>query len=96
MVKMQNNLIGKYLKLFIIMRTVLGLSKKREKIIKKYKELVSKITSNSDLDNMQELIDEKTKMENDLKPIREELDREKYLGSYSSFEGSPASREYPI
>ena len=31
-------------------------------------------------------------MEKDLLPIREELDRDKYLGSYSSFEGSPASQ----
>ena len=74
------------------MECSMDIARKREKMIKKYKELVSKITSNSDLDNMQELIDEKTKMENDLKPIREELDREKYLGSYSSFEGSPASK----
>ena len=43
--------------------------------------------------NMEELIAEKTKMVSDLKPIREELDREKYLGSYSSFEGSPATRQ---
>ena len=31
-------------------------------------------------------------MEKELIPIREELDRERYLGSYSTFEGSPVSQ----
>ena len=31
-------------------------------------------------------------MEKELLPIREELDRERYLGSYSTFEGSPVSQ----
>jgi len=133
---------------YYAMECSMDISRKREKMIKKYKEIVSKINIgniNSDNSasgvnnsaigvdnsangvdnsangvdnsangvdnsangvdnsangvdnsangvNMEELIMEKTKMENDLKPIREELDREKYLGSYSSFEGSPASK----
>jgi ribonucleoside-diphosphate reductase alpha chain len=64
------------------------ISKKRERQMKKYKELLhKKEKSEEDL----ELEAEISKLEKELKPIREELNRDKYLGSYSSFQGSPLS-----
>ena len=62
---------------------------KKEKNMKKYKEIVAKLNDNMEIDNREEMINEKTKYENELNPIREEVNREKYLGSYSSFIGSP-------
>ena len=64
------------------------ISKKREKQMKKYKELVVKSIE----ELTPEQLVEKDKMEKELNPIREELNRDKYLGSYSSFEGSPISQ----
>ncbi len=66
------------------------LSKKREKNMKKYKDIILKL-QNENIDNREALIVEKNKYELELNPIREEVNREKYLGSYSSFIGSPLS-----
>ena len=69
------------------------LSKKREKVVKKYKEILSKLNSNTiNEEERGVIIEEREKYESELNPIREEIDREKYLGSYSSFDGSPLSQ----
>ena len=60
--------------------------------MKKYKEICAKLLSLDDESQREELVKEKEIMEKELLPIREELDRDKYLGSYSSFEGSPVSQ----
>ena len=74
------------------LETSMDIAKKREKQMKKYKEVCQKITSSNESDEgRQELISEKEELENELLPIREELERDKYLGSYATFEGSPAS-----
>ena len=65
----------------------MDISKKREKLMKKYKELSQKTGE----ELTEEVLGEKQKLEDELKPIREELNRSKYLGSYSSYEGSPIS-----
>ena len=62
--------------------------------MKKYKELCSKLLCVQNDSEREELVKEKELMEKDLLPIREELDREKYLGSYSSFEGSQSVKVY--
>lgn len=63
------------------------ISKKREPHILKYKKLLEKgfIPPNSEDKNEFDILSSK------YKPIPEELDRDEYLGSYSSFKGSPAS-----
>ena len=61
------------------------ISKKRESLMKKYKELKQ---SGIGIVDDKELM----KLESTLKPIPEELNRDNYLGSYSSFEGSPSSK----
>ena len=66
----------------------MDISKKREKQMKKYKDLMLK--KGDEL--TEEVQADKQKLEQELKPIREELNRDKYLGSYSTFEGSPASQ----
>ena len=68
------------------------LSKKREKGIKKYKEVLSKLES-TDITEIERIafLGEKDRYEKELNPIREEVNRDKWLGSYSSFIGSPAS-----
>ena len=66
----------------------MDLSRKREKQMKKYKDIVNKSAE----ELTEDLLQEKTKLETELQPIREELNRDKYLGSYSTFEGSPASQ----
>ena len=71
------------------METSMELSKKREKPMKKYKELLSKVLEGEEKNIMEKEI---KKLEEELLPIKEELDREKYLGSYSTFEGSPVSK----
>jgi len=63
------------------------LSKKREKQMKKYKDVLERVSQNS----TDELVEEKEKLEQELNPIREELNRDKYLGTYSSYIGSPCS-----
>ena len=60
--------------------------------MKKYKEICEKLLSLSDEEQRIELVEDKEIMEKELLPIREELEREKFLGSYSSFEGSPVSK----
>lgn len=77
---------------YYALETSMELSKKREKPMKKYKELCAKLLSLDDASQRDELIKEKELMEKELIPIREELDRERYLGSYSTFEGSPVSQ----
>ena len=71
----------------------MDLARKREKHIKKYKELLSKgLDPKIDEKILEEVRVEIEKMEKELLPIKEEINREKYLGSYSSFEGSPSSK----
>ena len=55
--------------------------------MKKYKEVLEKVSQES----TEALLEEKEKLELELKPIREELNRDKYLGTYSSYIGSPCS-----
>ena len=70
----------------------MDIARKREKNMKKYKDICNKITTMDENDlKRDEVISEKNSLEKELLPIREELERERYLGSYSSFEGSPAS-----
>ena len=59
----------------------IDLAKKRESVIKEYNELMS--SDNTEKANI-------LKEENNI--INEEVNRDKYLGSYSSFIGSPASK----
>lgn len=62
------------------------ISKKREPYLIKYKELIQKniLTEKDELEIKE--ISEK------YKPLDEEIERDKYLGSYSSFIGSPAEK----
>jgi len=60
------------------------ISKKRENLIKKYITLRDKINKTEEEDESYKELD------NILKLIPEELDRQEYLGSYSSFIGCPA------
>ena len=60
------------------------ISKKREKLVIRFKELDTKFR------NMQEDI-EYDKLKNELNLIPEELDRESFFGTYSSYIGSPVS-----
>jgi len=70
----------------------MDISRKREKYIKKYKELIKKgLDPNISEGELENIKSEKEQLENELMPIKEEINREKYLGSYSSFEGSPIS-----
>ena len=74
------------------LETSMDIARKREKNMKKYKDICNKIITMDENDSTrEEIISEKNILEKELVPIREELEREKYLGSYSSFEGSPAS-----
>jgi ribonucleoside-diphosphate reductase alpha subunit len=61
----------------------INISKKREKSMIKIKKLK--------LSNSENLVKEIEELESIYKPIDEELNREKYLGSYSSFNTSPAA-----
>ena len=81
---------------FNSLESSMELSKKREKQMKKYKDILSKLEgmdkdSEVNEEDKNVMISEKDKLEKELCPIREEFNRDKYLGSYSSFEGSPAS-----
>ncbi len=64
------------------------ISKKREGSMKRIKE----IRSNPNYNSNNDLVVELESLEDKYKPIPEELNRDKYLGSYSSFEKSPASQ----
>jgi ribonucleoside-diphosphate reductase alpha chain len=68
---------------YAAVETSMELSKKREPLMIKYKTLLEK---NEALDDIKKL---KKELGN---PCDEELNRQKYLGSYSSFEGSPMSK----
>nr|QDY52333.1 ribonucleotide reductase, barrel domain protein [Mimiviridae sp. ChoanoV1] len=71
----------------------MDISRKREKHIKKYKEIIKKgLTPETSDEELEKIKEEKEKLEEDLMPIKEEINREKYLGSYSSYEGSPISQ----
>lgn len=74
------------------LETSMEISKKREKPMRKYKEICETLISIIEGDEKNALILEKEQLEKELLPIREELDRDKFLGSYSSFEGSPVSQ----
>ncbi len=69
-------------------KTSVDIAEKREGMMIKYKELSGMLKK--DLSTVQKK--EKTELENVLKVIPEELERETYLGSYSSFQNSPASK----
>ena len=74
------------------LETSLEISKEREVNIKQIKELMNKIEKGSA--NSEELSDikkELSALKKIHKPIKEELNKESFLGSYSSFEGSPLS-----
>jgi len=81
---------------YAAVETSLEISIKREEYIKQIKILIKKIEN---IDNVNISPNDMSEMKKDLsalkkiyKPIKEELNREKYLGSYSSFEGSPMSK----
>ena len=64
------------------------ISKKREPHLLRYKELLKKNNGYGNHEDEEEI----KKLFKQYKPIKEELEREKYLGSYSSFDGSPSSK----
>jgi len=70
----------------------MDLSRKREKQMKKYKDLLKKgLSPELSEEDLVKVKEDKEKLEEELNPIKEEVNRDKYLGSYSSFIGSPAS-----
>ena len=77
----------KYLRLFYYSALMesMEISKKRESSMKRIKE----IRSNPNYNSNDDLVVELESLEDKYKPISEELNRDKYLGSYSSFENSP-------
>jgi len=75
------------------LETSLEISIKREKNIKEIKNLIDKIEkSKISNDELSEMKKELSALKKIYKPIKEELNRDNYLGSYSSFEGSPMSK----
>ena len=74
------------------------LSKKREELFKKQNQLTElvKVLENENKqlhkNKITELNNEYKALDKSLNPIKEELNRENYLGSYSSFNGSPLSK----
>ena len=77
---------------FSALEASMELAKKREKQMKKYKDLLKKgLTPDLSEEDLVKVKEEKEKLEEELNPIKEEVNRDKYLGSYSSFIGSPAS-----
>ena len=73
---------------YAALKTSIDIAEKRNGMIIKYKELSNMLKK--DMSSLQKK--EKTELENILKVIPEELERDEYLGSYSSFIGSPASK----
>ena len=71
---------------FSALETSMELSKKREVGMKQLSLLKIKTDKTEEENILYE------KLNKELKPIREEINREKFLGSYSSFDGSPASQ----
>jgi ribonucleoside-diphosphate reductase alpha chain len=70
---------------YAAVKTSIDIAEKRNPMIQRYKELKNSKTLNSDL------IKELNELELVLSPIPEELNRDNFLGSYSSFIGSPIS-----
>lgn len=73
---------------YAAVKTSVEIAEKREKLMIKYKELASKLKK----DLTPEEKKQRNELENILMPIPEEINRESYLGSYSSFEGSPTHK----
>ena len=71
---------------FSALETSMELSKKREIGMKQLSLLKIKTDKTEEENILYE------KLNKELKPISEEINREKFLGSYSSFDGSPASQ----
>lgn len=65
------------------------ISKKREVYLQRYKSLLEKKQANLINDEEEKEIN---LIEQTYKPIKEELERDEYLGAYSSFNGSPSSK----
>jgi len=72
-------------------KTSLDISKKREIHLTRIKELMTLIGENNS-DDLSELKKELSSLKKIYKPIKEELNRDTHLGSYSSFIGSPMSK----
>ena len=73
---------------YAAVKTSVDIAEKRESMMIKYKELISMLKKDMTATQKKE----KNELEMVLKLIPEELDRDKYLGSYSSFAGSPSSQ----
>lgn len=73
---------------YAAVNTSIDIAEKREPLMIQYKELCNMLKK--DMTTAQKK--EKLELENTLRLIPEELDRTSYIGSYSSFEGSPASK----
>ncbi len=71
---------------YAAVKTSIDIAEKREPMLQRYKELKSIQVLNSDLSK------ELSELELVLSPIPEEINRSEYLGSYSSFIGSPISK----
>ena len=75
--------------------TSLEISKKRDPYLKQIKNLIDKIEKDSDnvsSKDINEMKKELSSLKKIYKPIKEELNRDNFLGSYSSFDGSPLSK----
>ena len=70
------------------METSMEISLKREEPLKRIKELIELLEKDSKNDKLKKELSGLKKI---YKPTKEELNRDNYLGSYSSFEGSPLS-----
>jgi ribonucleotide reductase alpha subunit len=78
---------------YAAVETSLEISIKREVNIKEIKNLMDKIEKgNVSNEELSEFKKDLSALKKIYKPIKEELNRDKYLGSYSSFEGSPMSK----
>jgi ribonucleoside-diphosphate reductase alpha chain len=73
---------------YAAVKTSVDIAEKRDGMMKKYKELTHMLKK--DLTAAQKK--ERIELENTLKAIPEELERDSFLGSYSSFQNSPSSK----
>jgi ribonucleoside-diphosphate reductase alpha chain len=73
---------------YAAVKTSIDIAEKREKMMIKFKELNGMVKKDMTPAQKKERIE----LENVLKAIPEELEMTKYQGSYSSFDGSPASQ----
>jgi ribonucleoside-diphosphate reductase alpha chain len=73
---------------YAAVKTSVDIAEKRDGMMKKYKELTHMLKK--DLTTVQKK--ERIELENTLKAIPEELERDSFLGSYSSFHNSPSSK----